>query len=172
MKSGRQGFSDQTIGDSTFSIGFLLALAGSMGCGLHAALVSNFLGKTAPESLILAQALAGFPLAALTALIDPQAKTMSSTITNVTFEEWLIFTSNALLALLGFAAVLAALKLTDPTVVTSIGASQIIFAFLIQIFIMQSEAEVMELLGAAIIFIVVLLIPFENELSTMRGERG
>ena len=158
--------------DATFFIGCGISILGSICSGLHAAVVSNYLGGQAPEGLALAQAVASLPITMIATMFDRQSKIMTHAIILVTVQEWSVLVLMAVVALAGFGVTLAALQLTDPTVVSSVSASEIVLAFLAQIFVLGREAQVLELCGAFIVFLMVLLIPLENCFKVEKRSAG
>eukprot|EP00095_Tigriopus_kingsejongensis_P010856 maker-scaffold592_size129239-snap-gene-0.18 protein:Tk10856 transcript:maker-scaffold592_size129239-snap-gene-0.18-mRNA-1 annotation:"hypothetical protein L798_07567" len=152
--------------DFHYYIGALLALASSILGSINNVCVSGALKQINSMILVFYTGLFCCVIALLATLFDHKQRIYSADIALIEPGDWAILFTMAGLGILAYFSVIKALQLVDPTQVSVLRSVEIIFAFGVQVFIMNQHPDVFSVLGSSLVLTAIVLIAFEGPIIT------
>ena len=143
-------------------IGALVALSCAIFGGLNSVCVGGPLKEIRSVILVFYVGFASLVIAFLASIFDHKQRILSSSIAEITGDEWGLLFGVAFLGMSAYFASTKSLQMIEPTVVSVLRSLEIVFAFVVQVAVMSEWPTMYGVVGASIVFVSVVLIAVER----------
>ena len=150
------------VHDASYYIGALVALSCAIFGGLNSVCVGGPLKEIRSVILVFYVGFASLVIAFLASIFDHKQRILSSSIAEITGDEWGLLFGVAFLGMSAYFASTKSLQMIEPTVVSVLRSLEIVFAFVVQVAVMSEWPTMYGVVGASIVFVSVVLIAVER----------
>lgn len=149
-----------------YYIGVAIALSSAIADGfLNVAI--NLCQQVPPLVLLWWTGLGGIFVSLISFTFDEKARILSPDIVDISYQDWLAYILMALAGIGAYFCMTKSLQTIDPTVVAFVRALEIVFAYIIQIGIMQQMPALLSIVGASLVLLSVFAMAMHDKVVAL-----
>lgn len=156
--------------DNLYYIGVAIALASAVVDGfLNVAI--NMCQEVPSIVLLWWTGFGGLFVSFVSFTFDENARIFTSHVVDIPYTDWLIYIFIGVGGIAAYFCMTKSLQMIDPTVVAFIRALEIVFAYIIQVAIIQQIPAVMSIIGASLVLLSVFAMALHDKIMAMLPDK-